>query len=146
MDTSVIIGLLVIAAVWSVYLLPVVFGDRRDAPLHSTQEFDRWSHVVADVQRHSPLELAKNGRDVIRRRRRRTLGVLLVATLASFGYAWYANSLIWLLVGLLLSSLVMLYVAALAHMKQRRLQRLEVTHVAERPTEWEEPQIRVIAN
>jgi hypothetical protein len=31
-------------------------------------------------------------------------------------------------------------------MKQRRLQRLKVTHVAERPTEWEEPQVKVIAN
>ncbi|MND01404.1 hypothetical protein D3C83_203820 [compost metagenome] len=52
----------------------------------------------------------------------------------------------WLLAGLFFTSLLILYVVALAQMKQRRLQRLKVTHVAERPTEWEEPQIKVIAN
>ena len=51
-----------------------------------------------------------------------------------------------LLVGLFFASLIILYAAALAQMKQRRLQRLKVTHVSERPTEWEEPQVRVIAN
>jgi len=146
METSVIVGLLVIAAVWSVYLLPVVFGERRDAPLHSTQEFDRWSHTMAHVQRQTALELARSGRDTIRRRRRRTLGGLVVLTAVSFGYAWYVNSLAWLLIGLFLASLVLLYIAVLAQMKQRRMRRLEVTHVAERPSEWEEPQIRVIAN
>jgi hypothetical protein len=56
------------------------------------------------------------------------------------------GSVAWLLTGLFFGSLVALYVAALAQMKQRRLQRLKVTHVAERPTEWEEPQVKVIAN
>jgi hypothetical protein len=30
-------------------------------------------------------------------------------------------------------------------MKQQRQWRLKVTHVSERPTEWDEPQIKVIA-
>ena len=66
METSVIIGLLVIAAVWSVYLLPVVFGDRKDGSISSTDEFDRWSHTMADVQRHTPADLASGHRDLIR--------------------------------------------------------------------------------
>ena len=38
--TSIIVALLVIAAAWAVYLLPVVFSDRRGASLSSTEEFD----------------------------------------------------------------------------------------------------------
>jgi hypothetical protein len=62
------------------------------------------------------------------------------------GAAAYLGSIPWLLAGLLFASLIGLYVAALAQMKQRRLQRLKVTHVSERPTEWDEPQVKVIAN
>jgi hypothetical protein len=65
---------------------------------------------------------------------------------AGFAAAIYFGSIAWLLGGLFFTSLIVLYGAALAQMKQRRLQRLKVTHVAERPTEWEEPQVKVIAN
>ena len=51
--------LLVIAAVWSVYLLPVVFGDRREASMSSTEEFDRWSHSMAHVQKQSAADLSR---------------------------------------------------------------------------------------
>ncbi len=146
METSVIVGLLVIAAVWSVYLLPVVFGDRREGSLSSTEEFDRWSHSMAHVQRHTAADLASSRRNAIRSRRRRALGLLGILAIASFGLAWSANSLAWLLVGLFFVSLVGLYLAVLAQMKQRRNLRLKVTHVSERPAEWEEPQVKVIAN
>jgi NADH:ubiquinone oxidoreductase subunit 2 (subunit N) len=146
METSVIIGLLVIAAVWSVYLLPVVFGDRKDGSIGSTDEFDRWSHTMADVQRHTAADLAANHRDVIRSRRRRTFVALVILTTASLGLAWYVNSLAWLLVGLFFVSLVGLYMAVLAQMRQRRAARLKVTHVAERSSDHEEPQVRVIGS
>jgi uncharacterized membrane protein YuzA (DUF378 family) len=146
METSVIVGLLVIAAVWSIYLLPVVFGDRREASMSSTEEFDRWSHSIAHVQKHTAADLAASSKDRVRMRRRRTLGVLTVLAFASFGAAAYFSSLAWVLVGLFFLSLIGLYVAVLAQMKQRRIMRLKVTHVAERPAEWEEPQVRVIAN
>lgn len=146
METSVIIGLLVIAAVWSVYLLPVVFGDRKDGSIGSTDEFDRWSHTMADVQRHTPADLASGHRDLIRSRRRRTLVALILLTTVSLGLAWYVNSLAWLLIGLFFISLVGLYVAVLSQMKQRRAVRLKVTHVAERASDFEEPQIRVIGS
>ena len=146
METSVIVGLLVIAAVWAVYLLPHVFSDRKGTAINSTEEFDRWSHSMANVQKQTAADLAASSRDVIRTRRRRTLGILVGLAAIGFGLAWYRSSLPWLLTGLFFSSLIVLYLALLAQMKQRRAERLKVTHVAERPAEWEEPQVRVIAN
>ena len=90
-------------------------------------------------------DLAASQRDLIKTRRRRILTVLMVLAAGAFGAAVYYKSMPWLLTGLFFTSLVVLYVTALAQMKQRRLQRLKVTHVAERPTEWEEPQVKVIA-
>jgi hypothetical protein len=145
METSVIVGLLIIAGIWSVYLLPVVFGDRRDAPMSSTEEFDRWSHSIANVQKHSASELAASSRDVVKQRRRRTLVILGTLTAASLFLAWNQGSIAWLLGGLFFASLIVLYLVVLSQMRQRRNLRLKVTHVAERPTEWEEPQVRVIA-
>lgn len=144
METSVIIGLLVIAAVWSVYLLPVVFGDRRDASMSSTEEFDRWSHSMAYVQKHTASDLAAHHRDLIQRRRRRTLGILVGLTTLSLIGAWYFNSIALLLSSLFFASLIGLYVVVLAQMRQRRNMRLKVTHVAERASEWEESQVKVV--
>jgi hypothetical protein len=145
METSVIVGLLIIAGIWSVYLLPVVFGDRRDAPMSSTEEFDRWSHSIANVQKHSTAELASSSRDLVRQRRRRVLGMLGFLTVVSLAMAGTQRSIAWLLAGLFFVSLVVLYLVVLTQMRQRRNLRLKVTHVAERPGEWEEPQVRVIA-
>jgi hypothetical protein len=47
---------------------------------------------------------------------------------------------------LFIDSLIALYLVALSQMKQQRQRRLEVVHLSERPTEWEEPQVKVIAN
>jgi hypothetical protein len=145
MQTSVIIGLLVIAAIWSVYLLPSVFGNRQNAPLNSTEEFDRWTHLIADVQKRPYSKGEVGHRDVIRLRQRRTMAILILLAVVTAGLAWWMNSLPFLLLHLFVDSLIALYVAALAQMKQRRQWRLKVSHVAERP-EWEEPKVRVIAN
>ena len=146
MEASVIVGLLVIAAVWAVYLLPVVFSDRRGTTISSTEEFDRWTHSMANVQRHTAADLASSSKDLVRTRRRRTLATLAILAVGSFALAWTQGSVPWLLVGLFFGSLIGLYLSLLAQMKQKRQQRLKVTHVAERPAEWEEPQVRVIAN
>lgn len=145
METSVIVGLLVIAAIWSVYLLPSVFGNRQNAPLNSTEEFDRWTHLIADVQKRPYSKGEVGQRDVIRLRRRRAMAIMIGLALITAGLAWWQNSLPLLLVHLFIDSLIALYVAALAQMKQRRQWRLKVSHVSERP-EWEEPKVRVIAN
>lgn len=146
METSVIVGLLLIAAVWSVYLLPSVFGDRQNAPKNSTEEFDRWTHLMADVQKRPYNRRAVSQRDVIRLRRRRTVAVLGILALVTAGLALWQNSLPFLLLHLFIDSLIALYVAALAQMKQQRQWRLKVTHVSERPAEWDEPQVKVVAN
>ena len=147
METSLIIGALVIAAIWAVYLIPVVFGERgTSTSINSTEEFDRWSHSMAHVQKQTAADLRASHRDQIKNRRRRTVGLLGVLSLGSFFAAWQFSSIAWALGGLFFLSLILLYAAMLNQMKQRRMERLKVTHVAERPTEWEEPQIRVIAN
>ena len=146
MEASVIVGLLLIAGVWSVYLLPSVFGDRQNAPKNSTEEFDRCTHLMADVQKRPYSRRAVNERDVIRLRRRRTVAVLATLALATAGLALWRNSLPLLLLHLFVDSLIGLYIAALAQMKQQRQWRLKVTHVSERPAEWDEPQVKVIAN
>ena len=114
--------------------------------MSSTEEFDRWTHSMAHVQKHTAADLAASHKDQIRTRRRRTLMALAVLAVIGFLAAAYFGSLPWLLTGLLFTTLFVLYVTALAQMKQRRLQRLKVTHVSERPTEWDEPQVKVIAN
>ena len=146
MPTPLIIAALVIGAVWAVYLLPAVFGERGSAPISSTEEFDRWTHSMAHVQKHTAADLAANQKVLIRARRRRTIGTLIALALGGFFAAIYLSSLQWLLVGLFFASLILLYGAVLAQMKQRRLQLLKVTHVAERPAEWDEPQVKVVAN
>jgi len=146
METSVIVGLLLIAAVWSVYLLPSVFGDRQNAPMNSTEEFDRWTHLMADVQKRPYNRSAVGERDIIRLRRRRTIAILGTLALVTAGLALWQNSLPLLLLHLFVDSLIGLYVAALAQMKQQRQWRLKVTHVSERPAEWDEPQVKVIAH
>lgn len=146
MTTPLIVAALVIGAIWAVYLLPTVFGERSTtSSINSAEEFDRWTHSMAHVQKHTAADLAASHKDQVRSRRRRTLTFLALLATAGFGAAAYFQSLAWLLAGLLFICLIFLYIAALAQMKQRRLQRLKVTHVAERPTEWDEPQIRVIA-
>ena len=146
MDTPIIIGLLVIAGVWSVYLFPSLMGGRRDAPVSSTEEFDRWTHLMADVQKR-PLSKGQVGRrDLIRSRRRRAVVILLALALGAVGLAWWQGSWAWLLVHFFLDSLIVLYVAALAQMRKRRQWRLQVSHVSEQHTDWEETRIRVIAN
>jgi len=146
MTTPLIVAALVIGAIWAVYLLPTVFGERGSASMSSTEEFDRWTHSMAHVQKHTAADLAASHKDQIRTRRRRTLMALAVLAVIGFLAAAYFGSLPWLLTGLLFTTLFVLYVTALAQMKQRRLQRLKVTHVSERPTEWDEPQVKVIAN
>jgi NADH:ubiquinone oxidoreductase subunit 2 (subunit N) len=146
MTTPLIVAALVIGAIWAVYLLPTVFGERGSASISSTEEFDRWTHSMAHVQKHTAADLAASHKDQIRTRRRRTLMALAVLAVVGFIAAAYFGSLPLLLTGLLFTTLFVLYVTALAQMKQRRLQRLKVTHVSERPTEWDEPQVKVIAN
>lgn len=146
MEASIIIGLLLIAGVWSVYLLPSFFGTRKDAPMSSTEEFDRWTHLMADVQKRPFSRRETSYRDLVRWRRRRTVAILVLLAVGAGVLAWLQNSWAWLLVHLFFDSLILLYWAALHQMRQQRQYRMKVTHVAERPADFDEPQVRVIAN
>ena len=146
METPLIVGLLVIAAVWSIYLLPSVFGDRREAALHSAEEFDRFTHLMADVQKRPRSSIVPESRNAVRGRRRVVLGILVVAAFATALMAFFQSSLGWLLIHLFVDGLLFLYIAALAQVKQRREYRLKVSHVSEQRPDFEEPQIKVVAN
>ena len=146
METPLIVGLLVIAAVWSIYLLPSVFGDRREAALHSAEEFDRFTHLMADVQKRPRSSIVPESRDTVRGRRRAVLGVLVLTALATGLMALFQSSLGWLLISLFIDGLLFLYIAALAQVKQRREYRLKISHVSDQRPDFEEPQIKVIAN
>ncbi len=146
METPVIVGLLVIAAVWSIYLLPTVFGDRREASLQSAEEFDRFTHLMADVQKRPRNTIVSPERYSVRNRRRAVLSVLVLLALATAGLALLKMSMSYLLIHLFTDSLLFLYVAALAQVKQRREYRLKISHVSAQRPAFEEPQIKVVAN
>ncbi len=146
MDGPLIVGLLVIAAIWSIYLLPSVFGDRQQATLHSADEFEKFSHLMADVQKRPRSSIVPESRNIVRHRRRIVLGILIGAAVVTAGVAFWQMSFGWLLIHLTIDGLLFLYIAALAQVKQRRQWRLKVTHVSEQRPDFEEPQIKVIAN
>jgi hypothetical protein len=146
MDGPLIVGLLVIAAIWSIYLLPSVFGDRQQASLHSADEFEKFSHLMADVQKRPRSSIVPESRNIVRHRRRIVLGILIGAALVTAGVAFWQMSFGWLLIHLTIDGLLFLYTAALALVKQKRQWRLKVSHVSDQRPDFEEPQIRVIAN
>jgi hypothetical protein len=146
MDGPLIVGLLVIAAIWSIYLLPSVFGDRQQATLHSADEFEKFSHLMADVQKRPRSSIVPESRNIVRHRRRIVLGILIGAALVTAGVAFWQMSFGWLLIHLTIDGLLFLYIAALAQVKQKRQWRLKVSHVSDQRPDFEEPQIRVIAN
>ncbi len=145
MEASILVGLLLIAGVWGIYLFPSFFG-RKDAPINSTEEFDNWTHVMNDVQSRPFSSRQINERDVMRSRRRRVFLILGVLALGSLYMAWSSGSWAWLLVHLFLDSLIVLFAAAVSQMNQRKRERMKLVHVSERTASSAEPQIRVIAN
>jgi hypothetical protein len=70
----------------------------------------------------------------------------VVAALATAMLALFQTSLGWLLILVFVEGLLFLYIAALAQVKQRREYRLKVSHVSDQRPDFEEPQIKVIAN
>jgi Ca2+/Na+ antiporter len=145
MTASLIVALLVIATVWGFYLLPSLMGDRRDAPLSSTEQFNRWTSLMADVQRRQVTASASSSRVTVRARRRRVLAMLIGVAVVTLALAWWQNSLNWLLVHLAVDVLLAIYVAVLVQLRQRRDYRVATDHLPERQAERQESQVRVVA-
>ena len=145
MQASLIVALLVIATVWGFYLLPSLMGDRRDAPLSSTEQFNRWTSLMADVQRRQYNATASSSRVTVRARRRRVLALLIAGAAITLVVAWWQNSLNWLLLHLAVDVLLAIYVAVLVQLRQRRDYRVATDHLPERQAERQETQVRVIA-
>jgi Flp pilus assembly protein TadB len=119
-----------------------MFGERRSTPLNSTEEFDRLTRVIADVQRRTYDARWSNNRDQMRSRRRRVLLVMVVIALATLFLAWRRQSLNWLLVHIGIDACLAWYLAMLSQIKQRQAQQL-ANRYAENPLE--ESPVRVVS-
>lgn len=139
-----LIAALVLATIWGIYLFPSISGGRKEAPLNSTEDFDRWTHLMADVQRRAMTPSRVTARDVVRSRRRRTLVVLALFALGSLAAAYTMKSIGWLLVHLTIDAAIAWYIGMLMQVRQRREARAAVTHVASRPTDAD-AQVRIVA-
>lgn len=144
-EAPVLIAALVIAAIWGVYLFPSIAGHRKNTPLSSAEQFDRWTHVMADVQRRGEPVSPSPVRDVVRARRRRVLGVLVGLVVTSLAVAFWEGSVVWLLVNLFFDALLVWYIGMLLQVKQRQAARSAVRHAADRPHDADEPQVRIVA-
>jgi len=145
LEAPVLIAALVIATIWGIYLFPTVFGSRKNAPLSSTEEFDRWTHVMADVQRRGYSARQSSARDIVRARRRRALAVLAGLAVITLGAAYWFSSIGWLLVHLLVDAVIAWYVGMLLQVKQREALRSADRYATEHLPQAEDPQVRIVA-
>ena len=143
MEAILLIGALIIAAAWGVYLIPNVTSGRRGTPLSSTEQFDRWTHVMADVQSRSYSLSQSSARNVVRRRRRRTLATLIVLAVSALGAALVLSSVGWLIAHLALDAAIAWYVGMLMQVKQREAARVANHHFETMPSEG--PPVRIVA-
>lgn len=144
-EAPFLIAALVLAGIWGAYLFPSIFGGRRDAPLNSTEEFDRWTHLMADVQRRPYSARRSSARDVIRARRRRTLAVLGVIAVGTLAMAFWQSSVNWLLAHIAVDAVIAWYVAMLSQLKNRQVASKVAAHVIEAPREGDDQNVRIVA-
>ncbi len=143
-EAPVLIAALVIAAIWGVYLFPSIAGHRKNTPLSSAEQFDRWTHVMADVQRRGEARGNATVRDVVRARRRRALALLGSLAAVTLAVAFWQGSVGWLLVNLVADALLVWYVGMLLQVKQHQAARSARRHAADRPHDADDPQVRVV--
>ena len=110
---------LIIAGAWAAYLLPSVFSSRRNAPLHSTQEFNQLTARLASVHGHTVETADLARRRVLARRRRMLVGLGLAAATSLAAAIWQGSSLL-LITHIAIDAIAAWYVAMLLQIKQRR--------------------------
>jgi hypothetical protein len=135
---------LVIAGAWAAYLLPSIFLSRRNAPLHSTQEFNELTARLASVHGHA-VENADIARGRVLARRRRILAGLALTAATTLGVAIWQGSLMLLIAHIAVDAIGAWYVAMLLQIKQRRV---VPTIVDLRPVEetTEERHLRIVSS
>ncbi len=140
-----LIAALVLATIWGIYLFPSITGGRKEAPLNSTEDFDRWTHLMADVQRRAMTPNRMTARDVVRTRRRRAMGVLIAVAVGTLVAAYATKSVGWLLLHLTVDAVIAWYIGMLMQVRQQREARAAQTHGETRPTNADAPQVRIVA-
>jgi hypothetical protein len=140
-----LIAALVLATIWGIYLFPAITGGRKEAPLNSTEDFDRWTHLMADVQRRAMTPTRVTARDVVRTWRRRSIAALIGIALATLVTAYATKSIGWLLVHLTVDAVIAWYIGMLMQVRQQQEARAAQAHGATRPTDADAPQVRIVA-
>lgn len=143
-DAPFLIGALLIAGIWGFYLFPSLFGRRRDTPQHSTEEFDRWTHIVSDVQHRDHDATTVTQRSVVRARRRLVLTVLVLLAAGTLALAYFSSSLTWLLVSLLFDCFIALYLAMLLQLRNRRLAQAAYNYAHTETEPVDQPKVRIV--
>jgi len=135
---------LIIAGAWAAYLLPSVFSSRRNAPLQSTQEFNRITARLASVHGHKVETADLARRRVLARRRRMLVGLGLTALTTLVLAIWQGSSTL-LITHIVVDAIGAWYVAMLLQIKQRRT---ALTVVDLRPVEetTEERHLRIVSS
>jgi hypothetical protein len=135
---------LVIAGAWAAYLLPSIFVSRRNAPLQSTQEFNRITARLASVHGHA-VENADLARRRVLARRRRILAGLALTAATTLAVAIWQGSSILLIAHIVIDAIGAWYIAMLLQIKQRRV---VPTVVELRPVEetTEERHLRIVSS
>ena len=110
---------LIIAGAWAAYLLPSIFVSRRNAPLHSTQEFNQLTARLASVHGHTVETADLARRRVLARRRRTLIGLGLVAATTLAVAIWQGSSIL-LTAHIVVDAIGAWYIAMLLQIKQRR--------------------------
>lgn len=136
---------LAIAAAWGAYLWPSVLGSRRNAPLHTTQEFDRLTARLAQVHGHrvDTVDVAKQR--VLMRRRRILVGMVLAAIISLATAIWQGSVLV-LGVHLAVDAIFAWYVAMLLQIKHRRIALEDLVDLRAIEESTEERRLRVVAS
>ncbi len=146
--TGIILLFVLLAAVWGAFLFPEIFASRRNTPLNSTEEFDRWTARLASVQVRGRMGLG--GRAAVLARRRRMLVFLGTLAAGSLMLAFALGSPSWLLVHIAIDAAVAWYVAMLVQIKQRRAARPELEPVGPLAppdaTQTDEQLIKIVAS
>ena len=138
---------LVIAGAWAAYLLPSVFVSRRNAPLHSTQEFNQLTARLASVHGHrvETADLAR--RRVLARRRRILIGLGLTAVTTLAVAIWQGSSFL-LIAHIAIDAIGAWYIAMLLQIKQRRVTPavVDLRPVEDAEESTEERHLRIVSS